>query len=424
MSDTKVARQRLPRGLRPLNIAMGIALVGALLLLIWIAASAGIASILTASAITSTSLADADRAIRFGPRDPNAHFVRANLLEAHNDLPSAIIEYQKAVALRPDDYVLWLSLSRAFELNGQNDDAIESGRKAVALAPYYADPRWMLGNLLIRHGKQDEGWSELARAGESNPALLPAIINLAWRLSKEDAQFVIRVVKPQRPESYLALAQYFQKHDKIDAATSMYEAAGSSADQARQGYIAELIQKKHFQEAYVLWSNKPPASQAVGMIIDVGFEQENNLDGVGFGWRSASKQGVKLSLDPEQPHGGQASLRIDFEGNSDPGTPVISQLVLIEPNTRYQLRLAARAEEIVSGGLPVLDVIDGNSGEVLGKATEISQAGAWREFTIDFTTSAATTAIQFSLKRNPCSSAPCPIYGRLWLDDFSLLKTQ
>ena len=423
MSDTKDSKTR-SRGSRPLNIAVGIALVGALLFLIWTAARGGIASVLTESAVKANSLADADAAIRFGPGDPNAHFVRANLLEANNNLPSAIIEYQKSVALRPDDYVLWLSLSRAFELNGQNTEAIEAGRKAVTLAPYYADPRWFLGNLLIRHGHQDEGWTELSRAGESNPALLPAIINLAWRLSKEDAQFVIRAVKPQRPESYLALAQFFRKHDQFEPAISMYQAAGRTADQERQLYVAELIKKKDYQKAYLLWSNKSPDIQAVGAIIDGGFEQENNLDGVGFGWRSASRQGVNLSLDPNRPHGGQASLRVDFDGNSDPGTPLISQLVLIEPDTRYQLRIAARAEEIVSGGLPVVLVIDGNSGEVLGKASEISQISAWREYTIDFTTHAATTALQFSLQRNPCTSAPCPIYGRLWLDDFSLQKSQ
>ncbi|MDX6289252.1 MAG: hypothetical protein QOH42_1051, partial [Blastocatellia bacterium] len=32
------------------------------------------------------------------------------------------------------------------------------------------------------------------------------------------------------------------------------------------------------------------------------------------------------------------------------------------------------------------------------------------------------TAVYVALERQPCDKSPCPIFGRLWLDNFSLQK--
>jgi hypothetical protein len=44
----------------------------------------------------------------------------------------------------------------------------------------------------------------------------------------------------------------------------------------------------------------------------------------------------------------------------------------------------------------------------------------WRSTSIDFTTGESTTAIQIAVQRNPCNTQQCPIFGKLWLDDFFL----
>jgi tetratricopeptide (TPR) repeat protein len=396
------------------------------LCLIWMAGRAGYASFLTTRAAKGNLIASADVAVNLSPGDPEAHFVRGALLESNNELPAAIAEYGKAASLRPDDYVLWLSLARTSELNGDSAAALAAARQAVPLAPYYAQPHWQLGNLLVRMGQREEGFKELGLAGESNPSFMPAIIDLAWQLSHGDVQFMIRTLRLQRPESYQALAQYFRKKNEIDTAIAMYIAAGSVAEQDRKAYVAELISSKHFKQAYSLWSFGHPAisKEPIGIIVEPGFEQEVDLAGSGFGWRSANQATtLKFSLDPDNPKPGQSSFRVDFNGDSDPGTPIISQLVLVEPKTHYQLSFDVRTEDIVSGGPPNVFVSDAGDNKVLGQSSAVAATSAgWHELTIDFVSGESAGAVQITLQRDRCARSPCPIFGRLWLDSFSLQK--
>lgn len=393
------------------------------LLLMWLAGRAGFASLLTAYAAKGNLIAPADAAVKLSPGDADAHLVRGALFEANNDLSAAISEYKTATSLRPDDYVLWLDLARVSELGGDSVSAIAAARQAVQLAPYYAQTHWQLGNLLVRAGQRDEGFKELRLAGASNPTLLPAIIDLAWQLSGGDVQFVKQVMQPETTGSFQALADYFKRRGAFAEAIEMLRSAGSAAEPARRQLSGELIAARRFTEAYALWSITHPGNLP-GTLIDPGFEQEQDLDEPGFGWHSDNKApSVTLSLDSAKPKDGASSLRVDFNGDSDPGTPVISQLVLIEPNTHYQIRFSFRTEAIVSGGPPNVSVLDAQDNNVLGQSGALpASSEGWRDNTIDFDSGQSVKAALITLRRERCATSPCPIFGRLWLDSFALQK--
>jgi len=293
----------------------------------------------------------------------------------------------------------------------------------VRLAPYYARPHWLLGNILVRSGQAAEGFSELRLAGESDTGLLPAIIDLEWQLSGGDAEFVKRAIHPDSPESFKALADYFRKHGKANDAIEMFRAAATAAEQERRQYLQELISAKSFKEAALLWSidHAPPG---IGQLNDPGFERPSNLDEPGFGWRRDNKaESLTLSLDTNNPREGRFSLRVDFNGVSDPGAAIISQLILVEPRAHYELRFAARTEGIVSGGLPYVVVFDAGSNNVLGQTSAFTKAKTdWQDYVIDFQGGESTSTVQLVLRRQPCSSSSCPVFGHLWLDNVSLQK--
>jgi len=401
----------------------GFVIILFLILLAWNAGRTGVASVFTAIAGATSEIASANEAVAFGAGNPDAHYVRGTILEGLQDLPDAVEEFNQAAAARPDDFALWLRLARARELNGEIDGAIAAARQAIPLAPYYAEPHWQLGNILLRAGQRDEAFKELGLAGVSNPTLMPGVIGLAWQVSNGDVQFVEQAIQPGTPEAYQALGHFFRLHHQADAAIAMYIAAGNIAEEERRSYVGELIAAKQFNEAVTLWAIDHQTRPGAGVIIDPGFEQETNLNEPGFAWRLGQEtQGFHLSLDPTNTRQGRASLKVDFDGDSDPSSPVISQLVLVEPRAHYRLSFAARSEGIVSGGLPRVVVFEADSNNVLGQSDLPRTTDGWRDFTIDFDSGPSTGAIQISVGRQNCGRSPCPIFGRLWLDNFLLQK--
>src|SRR5882762_248148 len=235
------------------RVAGAVLLLIILLLLTWNVGRSGLASLLTTYAAQSTQMVPANAAVSLSPGNPDAHYVRATILEP-TDLPTAIAEYRQAAFARPEDYVLWLSLARASELNGDTAGAIAAARQAVPLAPDYAEPHYQLGNILLRAGQKDDAFKELRLAGASNPTLLPGIIDLAWRVSGGNVGFVTRAIDPGTPATYQALGKYFRQREEVGAATAMFVAAGRASEEDRRSYLSELIRAKRFHDAANLWS--------------------------------------------------------------------------------------------------------------------------------------------------------------------------
>ena len=365
----------------------------------------------------------AEGAVWVSPADPETHSALAAVLYNSGDLAGTLRELERARSLRPRDYLLWLQIGRVRDEAGDREGALVALREAVRLAPYYSEPRWQYGNVLYRAGRFDEAFGELRRAAESDTALFPALVDLVWGTYKGDARAVEEIVNPQTDAQRLSLARFFVKKGKITEALSLFRAAAGISREEQRKLLVELIKNRQFKAAYEVWSSGPGVA---ARMTDPGFEGRINLSEVGFGWRQErSLEGVRLSLETKGPRSGSRCLLIEWSGNSQPEASVISQLVLVEPNTRYRLSFFTRAQEVVTGGPPVLVVTDASDDEarVLVQSKPLPQAAnEWQEYEAVFTTSAATEAVLISVQRQSCRTNPCPIFGRVWLDDFTLSR--
>lgn len=396
---------------------------------VWISWREGHSQLLAGYGAATNQLEAVDRAVQLGPTIPEAHYARASLLSNKGNLAEAVREMERAVALRPHDYSLWLQLGRARDRANDTKGALAAFKESVRLAPFYAQPRWQLGNTLYRTGRLDEAFAELRRAAVSNPKFLPQTLKLAWASFRDDTQAIERVLQPQTPSMHLALARLFARHGKISEAVRQFRAAGYVSDPERRALLTELLAAKHFIEAYEVWSGgrqkngeKPASGSAV--LLNGGFEEAVSLNDPGFGWQlSQTVKAVQASQDVAEPRAGLRSLRLVWNGNTDTASAVVSQLVLVEPRTHYQLRFAARTQDIVSAGRPLIMITDAGSDDEqpLGQSVTLPQGtSGWQDYTIDFATGDATRAILTSVRRQKCNSYPCPIFGRVWLDDFSI----
>jgi hypothetical protein len=376
------------------------------------------------------------------PGDPQAHVARADLLsvagaEDASRRREAVRSYRDSVSLRPLDYALWMSLGQELEDAGEAVEAFRAFAEASRLAPFYASPRWHLGNFLLRQGRDLEAFDHLRRAAHAEPARLPNLLDLAWRFYGGDVQRVEAAVRPETNAERLRLARFYVKQGKAGEAMRLYtQLGGAVARDEQKAMLADLLAAREFVEAHKVWSlsqrQEAGAREiASGQIYDGGFEGEIRLNEPGFGWQigAANDPTFSVSLDNGVVREGKRSLRVDFNGASAPSAPVVSQLVLVEPGQAYRLSFAARTKELVTGGLPVVVVYDASAPDqpVLAQSKNLSPqgsgegSGGWQDVSVELTVSRASRAVRVSVQRQNCAAGgPCPAFGHLWLDGFTL----
>jgi tetratricopeptide (TPR) repeat protein len=403
----------------------------------WYSARVGVSRLLseTATRLRGTEYEGeasrlAAKAEGFSPSDPEAHHARAVATAQKGEDAEAVRELEHAAALRPRYFQTWLRLGRARERAGDVDGAVSALRESIRLAPFYAEPRWQLGNTLLRAAKLEEAFAELRLAAASRPSLFPYTVELAWRAYEGDWRAVERAAAPSDDAARVALARFFVKRGLArEAAAQLRSSRGGVGAEERRALVGELIQAGQFREAREVWEGGAEGSggegSGEGELLDGGFEDKAALEGPGFGWRfGRGVQGVLVSLDVTGPRTGALSLRFQFEGTPDASALLATQLVTVEQGSRYLLRFAARAEEFVSGGPLVVNVLEAGAGQqplAQSKQLPIGTRG-WEDYEVEFVAPKATSAVLVVIRRQPCAQAQCPAFGRVWFDDFMLKK--
>ncbi|HEX8501814.1 MAG TPA: O-antigen ligase family protein [Pyrinomonadaceae bacterium] len=398
------------------------------------AARAGVSRLLSENATRlrftpyeSRAVEVAEVAARLAPSDPEAYYALGVTRAQSGDADAARHAFEREAALRPDYYLTWLRLCRARERAGDGEGALDACRESVRLAPAYAEPRWQLGNALLRAGRIDEAFADLRRAAASRPQLFAYTIELAWRVTGGDAGATARAVAPRTASEGAALASFLSKRGEARAALEAIRAAGAVDDAGRRALAAEMIAAGQYREAFAVWSGAGvvgETDEAGGaFLIDGGFEsQPGGGDAPGFGWRFAGRvNGARVSLDASDARGGARTLLISFEGSPDITARFVSQLLLTEPRARYRLSFVARTEELISGGPPVVSVLTPAGDRVLSETPPLPRdTDGWRDYSVEFVAAGEATLV--AVRRLGCVEQTCPVFGRLWLDDFSLRK--
>lgn len=370
---------------------------------------------------------------RLAPADPQVHYTLAVLARksfAPEELEEALRRYERAAELSPHDYRLWMDLGRVRGQTGDAEGGERALRRAVQLAPHYSLPRWYLGNLLLRAGKTDEAFAELARAAEIDPELHPQVYNAAWSFFRGDADRVARAVG-DAPESRARLVAYLAQQKRADEALRLW----SGIDAARKPalgaegrvLLTALIEAGRFRAALDLYREIAPGQAralAVGHIHNGGFESEvtTGAGGNPFDWVIRPTGPAPMSLDPRQRRGGARSLRVTFNAPGNFTFGNFSQLVPAEGQTRYRLTYFFRTEGLKSVST-LQTVVQATDGRLLaGSAAVPAGTNDWQQISLDFTTPPRAEAVTVSVVRQVCSEEVCPIFGRVWYDDFSLQR--
>ncbi len=193
------------------------------------------------------------------PNDPVVHTTESSLLAAQGNIPGAIAEMQKAVALSPDRWEAYLSLALLQSSNNQSEAAESNFKKVIDLNPKAMQPRVLLGNYYQAHNRFPEADQQFQAATALDPTSADSRAALA-RLylaegKKADAEQLLSQAKhdlPNNSDAYRLLAEFYFLNGELDKAAAEYATLYQQHPEdlkLKKNYIELLIQTKRFPEA-------------------------------------------------------------------------------------------------------------------------------------------------------------------------------
>ncbi|HST51431.1 MAG TPA: tetratricopeptide repeat protein [Pyrinomonadaceae bacterium] len=374
----------------------------------------------------------AEAAARLAPEDPLAHLTLARLYFASFDpqeTPLALREYERAAALAPNDYLIWTEVGRARAALGDVDGGIAALKRAVELAPNYSEQRWHLGNALLRAGRSDEAFAELRRAADADPdKYRPQVFNLAWQVYGPDMARVIDAVGKTSP-ARAQLVGVLAGRGRFDDALSVWSSLSAEEKRAQAGAGAGLARalygKGQYSRALQVLEEAGAQDIAPEKISNAGFESDIAQPGTQlFEWDVTPAPGAQVVLDTHTAHGGRRSLRVIFNASGQMDFRNVSQLVAVEPSTHYRLTYFVRTDELKSAATLYALASDASTPDAPLAASPPAPTGTndWQQASFEFTTGPKTEAVVVRIIRAGCPEGACPIYGKIWYDDFDLQR--
>lgn len=404
-----------------MRVALSILLILVCLFLIQASARFGMSRMFVRYALATNSIEGADAAVRLTPSDPEAHRARATVFTRLQKPDEAAKSLERATALRYRDDYLWIDLGNTREELGDTEGSLAALDQAVRWAPYYAHTHWQRGNLLLRMGRANDAFTDLRSAAVANPRYAPNLIDLAWVISRNDIKTTEALLEIKNDNQRLAFIRYLARIGKGKEVVDQSRLLTNPLSTENKTELSRLLfDSKAFNEAFTLLHGAHASS-----LINAGFEDPLVLNDSGFDWIIAPQQKNRLSIDVSEKLSGAKSLQINLDGAWTPGTTLLAQTFVVSPNTSYRLSFAVKTKDLVTGGPPLIAVNDATNDQLLGKSENFPTATTpWTKLHVDFTTLPTSQAAVIRLQRNNCDSSPCPIFGTLWLDEFTVEQTK
>ena len=395
--------------------------IGVCLLLMQSAARIGFSRLLSRYAVSANSLPAADQAIRLTPDDPEAHRARGIVLTRSRNFTDAEASLETAATLRPGDAGLWLALGNTREDLGDRAGALAAFNQAVNAAPYYGQTHWQRGNLFLRLERYDEAIADLRQAATSDRRLLPNVIDLMWGLTGGSAKRTEELLQINNDQDRLEFVRFLARKGKgVEVAEQILSLNASLSEQNKEELIRLLVASRKFRDAFGLWKGSAAAA-STGGLVNGGFEEPLGLKNSSFGWLVAEARAkVRFAVDVSQRFSGNKSLQITFNGEWDPA--LLSQTIVLEPG-RYRITFAAQTKDLVTGGPLRMAVANMTSNLTIGSSEAFPPASeSWQVLGVEFTMPGDAEAVEIRLARDTCVTSPCPIFGVVWLDEFTIQK--
>jgi tetratricopeptide (TPR) repeat protein len=342
------------------------------------------------------------------------------------DPASAAAHYKTAVQINPHSARYWFDLASTYQVLGdtpRQTDALEHAIQADATTP---DVAWEAANLYLVQGENEKALREFRVVIANDPSLEAVALQFCWRI-EPDVDALLRDIVPVRADAYISFLNLLESRQDTESTKKVWSALIRTRDtfetRYAYDYVRYLILHKDVDQAVLAWqqiaarfgfSAYLPSSE--NLVVNGNFNLA--LLNTGFDWQYQKQSSVNLGLDPSDFHAGRRSLQITFDGPgiSDAG---IYQFIPVQPSTTYGFTAYYKSGDMEGAGGPHFTIQDMYTQAVYYESDELKDAGFWKSANGEFTTAPDCKLVVLHIRRLPAGS---PIRGKLWVDDFHLVK--
>ena len=420
--------------LRLSSAAARLTLVFAALIL---ATTLAYSSVRNALAVYNSGLATRagyERAVQLEPRNAENWFLLGRYWQYNLEEPDAqraINAYRTSLSLDPRAAVVWLDLATAYESQGDLPPAREAYLQAKRVYPVSAEVSWRSGNFLLRQNELPGAFGEIRQAVSADPKRAAEAFSRCWRVD-QDIQAILDHALPPSAPVYLDAIRELDADAAIDPALAVWDRLASLHPQLPLAKVIpftdSLIQAHRLDDAHRVWdqavalADSPPPNDPAGTILwDGGFE--TGVLGGGFAWTIAPRSpGVQVTIDSNEEHSGQRSLRLGFDGSRNVDFSDVCHVVQVQPGTAYRFSGWVMAQNLATDqGIRFRLEWLANSHNASAETSEVHGTQPWTELSLPWTAVAGIRQLRVCVNRHPSDDFGSRIHGTAWIDDVALV---
>jgi tetratricopeptide (TPR) repeat protein len=359
------------------------------------------------------------------------------------DIPNALRDYEKALALNNRLSQAWVDLADCYERTGREREAEAALENAFSVQTYSPLIRWQAGNYFLRRGNIPRMYECFRLASEYDIEKLVPAAELSWKADSNHAG-ILRTLVPDTLPANLRYLQFLADRNELDLARAVWNRIRENRipndfeyrAPMTFAYVDRLLADSRVEEAQEVWKdalrkagegieNSPAAADIkdrpilpANLVWNGSFEKEI-LQG-GFDWRFPDMKEVQFRIDLSDRMDGLKSLKLIFE-NINISFAHLSEIIPTPKPGNYQLEYFLRTEGLTTDKRPYFAIQGYPDPAMISYQTEpFPESMPWSKLTFAFAVDSNCKAIQLVLRRDASSKFDNQIKGSLWLDGVSV----
>jgi len=344
-----------------------------------------------------------------------------------------VINYlHRAVAIDPRSANYWMALAGAYESAGQPSQARDAFHTALQDYPSSAEAHWRFGSFLLRQGETKQGYAEVHFALQIDPRLVPLAISRVWAATR-DTDALLKDVLPNTLDAQVQALESFSADSLIDPALAVWKhmVAAREAIPIETAFPLEEIllaanrdddAREIWREALAASGHPDEANTGDSIVFNGGFEFD--ATGGGLDWHLVSTPGVTYDYDSANAHSGKRALRLTFDGEQNPELQIVSQTVLVQPNTRYHFEGFLRTNGITTESGLRFFIAFARTTQPPVILDNLTGTHSWEKQSADFTTAPDEHLLVVMLYRPKSVRFSNDLAGTAWVDDVLIVPAE